>query len=111
MDPRRQGPKFVPINPVNSAVELQRELEQRGIVSDVQAGFGVALVLVCVGLIVWTDGDRFWWRSAGSTHRSRPIYAWHPATDAERAARRIERRYAELVATDPLSAATKGVVT
>ncbi|MGR6924159.1 hypothetical protein ACU635_58685 [[Actinomadura] parvosata] len=51
---------------------------------------------MCVGLVVWCDCGSFWWRTGWDAARKRPIYAWHPAVEPERAAARIARRYADL---------------
>ena len=95
-----------------SAELLQEVLRLDGIEADVHDGYGLALVSVWVGLVVWCDGERFWWRTGWSAERRRSIYAWHPASDPYRAARRIARRYEELRAqqdaeahlSEPLSA-------
>ncbi|WP_143022313.1 hypothetical protein [Nonomuraea maritima] len=83
-------------DPCRSAELLQRELRHDGINADVHDGYGLALVSVWVGLVVWCDGERFWWRTGWNADRHRVIYAWHPADDPLRAARRIAMRYAEL---------------
>ncbi|MFI7462814.1 hypothetical protein [Nonomuraea sp. NPDC049646] len=79
-----------------SAGLLHQELRHGGISADVHTGYGLALVSVWVGLVVWCDGQRFWWRTGWNADRHRVIYAWHPATDPRGAARRIAMRYAEL---------------
>ncbi|MGP3920161.1 hypothetical protein [Nonomuraea sp. 10N515B] len=80
------------------------ELENRGISADVHEGYQLALVSVWVGLVVWCDGERFWWRTGWDEGRKRAVYAWHPVADLSRAARRIAFRYAELREGHPLSA-------
>ncbi|WP_103955519.1 hypothetical protein [Nonomuraea solani] len=59
-------------------------------------GYGLALVSVWAGLVVWCHGGRYWWRAAWDARRQRVIYAWHPFTEPARAADRIARRYAQL---------------
>ncbi|NUW38326.1 hypothetical protein HTZ77_44060 [Nonomuraea sp. SMC257] len=66
-------------------------------------GYGLALVSVWVGLVVWSDGERYWWRTGWDADRKRVIYARHPAVEPARAARRIAFRYADLCANQPLS--------
>ncbi|MFC5946567.1 hypothetical protein, partial [Micromonospora harpali] len=79
-----------------SAERLQAELGHLGVGSDVHAGHGMAMVSVWVGLVVWSDGERFWWRTGWNIEHIRPVYAWHPSTEPRRAARRVARRYASL---------------
>ncbi|MFK4040568.1 hypothetical protein ACI2LC_32580 [Nonomuraea wenchangensis] len=86
-----------------SADLLRRTLQtEYGIQADLHAGYDLALVSVWVGLAVWCDGDRFWWRTGWDPERKRAIYTWHPAIEPERAARRIAFRYADLGADPPL---------
>ncbi len=89
--------KIAPVpTPEGAGHELRRVLEAHGIVADVHDGYGLALVSVWVGLIVWCDGERFWWRTGWDDRRQRFTYTWHPAADPVRAARRIAFRYAAL---------------
>jgi hypothetical protein len=88
--------RMIDVDPCRSAELLQESLRRDGINADVHDGYGLALVSVWVGLVVWCDGWRYWWRTGWNVDRRRVIYAWHPATDPLRAARRIEMRYAEL---------------
>ncbi|WP_157549174.1 hypothetical protein [Nonomuraea candida] len=90
------APVMISMDPCRSAELLRDALRRDGINSDVHDGYGLALVSVWVGLVVWCDGERFWWRTGWNTDRRRVIYAWHPARDPFRAARRIAMRYAEL---------------
>ncbi|WP_084965937.1 hypothetical protein [Thermoactinospora rubra] len=62
---------------------------------------------VWAGLVVWCDGERFWWRSGWDERRQRTVYAWHPAHDPEHAARRVFFRYRDLRATDGPSPAVQ----
>lgn len=75
------------------AEDLQRELALHGITTDVNDGYGLAVVSVWRGLVVWTNGDLFWWLAGWNDRRARAVYAWHPTTDPARAARRITARY------------------
>ncbi|MEV0614237.1 hypothetical protein AB0I81_13005 [Nonomuraea sp. NPDC050404] len=88
---------------LNMAIQLQQELARLRIASDVHNGYGLALVSVWVGLIVWCDGGRFWWRTGWEARRQRFIYDWHPSMEPSLAAHRIAFRYAQLRASHPLS--------
>ncbi|MFI7052272.1 hypothetical protein ACIBLB_09455 [Streptosporangium canum] len=82
--------------PVDAAEELRKALDRHEIPADVHAGHGLALVSVWIGLVVWCDGERFWWRTGWDDRRQRFTYAWHPAIDPARAARRLAFRYSDL---------------
>lgn len=89
-----------------SAQRLRSELStQHGILSDVHNGYGLALVSVWVDLVVWCNGERFWWLSGWDERRHRPVYAWHSTVEIERAAHRIARRRQALLSDHPLSPA------
>ncbi|MFI7643463.1 hypothetical protein [Nonomuraea sp. NPDC049400] len=89
---------------VLSADLLRQTLQtEHGIQADLHAGYDLALVSVWVGLMVWCDGHRFWWRTGRDPERKRAVYAWHPAIEPMRAARRVAFRYADLRANHPLS--------
>lgn len=92
-----------------SADRLKQALKDLEIVVDTHDGYGLALVSVWVGLVVWCDGERFWWRSGWDERRSRVVYAWHPAAEPHRAARRIAARYAHLRERHPLPHPMTGV--
>ncbi|MDP9844044.1 hypothetical protein [Streptosporangium lutulentum] len=81
---------------LETAELLRRELAVQQITCDIHDGYDLALVSVWVGLVVRCDGERFWWRIGWSFRHSRFVYAWHSATDPERAAQRIAVLYAEL---------------
>ncbi|MGW0067686.1 hypothetical protein ACWDUI_09495, partial [Streptosporangium sandarakinum] len=49
--------------PYGTAERLRRALEALGVVVDVHDGYGLALVSVWDGLVVWCNGDRFWWQA------------------------------------------------
>ncbi|WP_344493582.1 hypothetical protein [Nonomuraea monospora] len=85
--------------PLDAAEELQRELSHMGIPSDVHEGYGLALVSVWVGLVIWCDRERFWWRTGWDASRKRTIYAWHPVLEPMRAAHRVARRYTDVRAS------------
>ncbi|MFI7049621.1 hypothetical protein [Streptosporangium sandarakinum] len=86
--------------PEASAVEvaerLRRALEALGVVADVHDGYGLALVSVWDGLVVWCNGDRFWWQAGWDEQCGRPAYASRPVSGAEEVARLVAARYAEL---------------
>ncbi|WP_030924352.1 hypothetical protein [Streptosporangium amethystogenes] len=84
------------VSPAETAESLQAELDRLKISSDVHDGYGLALVSVWVGLVVWCDGDRFWWRTGWDVRRGRFVYAWHCSTEPARAARRVAFQYAHL---------------
>ncbi|MEV4183027.1 tyrosine-type recombinase/integrase [Streptosporangium canum] len=48
-------------------------------------------------------GDRFWWRTGWDDRRERFTYAWHPAIEPARTARRVAFRYRDLRNTPPPS--------
>lgn len=79
-----------------AALRLRHHLEAHGIAADVNDGYGLAVVSVWIDLLVWTDGERFWWRTGWNPLRRRYRIAWHPVADSERAARRIAFRLAQL---------------
>lgn len=81
---------------VEAAEELRTALARHGIAADIHDGYGLALVSVWVGLVVWCHGGRFSWRIGWNARQHRPIYAWHPATEPVRTAHRVALRYAEL---------------
>ncbi len=85
--------------------------QEHDIAADTHDGYGMALVSVWVGLVVWCDGEWFWWRSGWDERRKRAVYARHPAMDPSRAARRIAFRYADLREKRPLSAVSDDVGT
>ncbi|MET9336512.1 hypothetical protein [Nonomuraea sp. NPDC003804] len=86
-------------------------LREHDIPADTHDGYGMVLVSVWVGLVVWCDGEWFWWRSGWDERRKRAVYARHPAIDPSRAARRIAFRYADLREKRPLSAVSDDVGT
>lgn len=92
-----------------SAEYLRRALERHGIAADIHNGYGLAVVSVWVGLLVWCDGRHYWWRTGWNARRKHPVYAWHPVVEPARAARRVALRYTDLRAqqaqtTDPREA-------
>jgi hypothetical protein len=89
--------------PVLAAERLQAALKDHGIAADVHDGYGLALVSVWVGLVVWCDANRYWWRAGWDARRRSVVYAWHPANEPVRAARRVAFRYAEMHSKHPLS--------
>lgn len=97
-------------SPVGNATEILavkafgQALEREGITAEVHAGYGLALVFIDTALIVWCNGHHFWWRTAWNDRQHHAVYAWHPAIDPPRAARRVARQYA-LAHTKPQSRA------
>ncbi|HEX4815204.1 MAG TPA: hypothetical protein VFV66_20875 [Nonomuraea sp.] len=88
-----------------SSAELLREILQneQGIQADTHIGYDLALVSVWVGLVVWCDGEWYWWRAGWNDRGKRVLYARHPASEPSRAARRIAFRYADLRCRHPTS--------
>ncbi|MBB4913720.1 hypothetical protein [Streptosporangium saharense] len=91
--------------PVAGAMEaaqgLQRELAALGIACDVHAGHCLALVSVWSGLVVWTDGRTFRWRSGRDVigRVVRDGLGWDACgrvEDLAGTAQRVAARYAEL---------------
>ncbi|MEU4546013.1 hypothetical protein [Nonomuraea dietziae] len=103
-----RGPQLADVSPTVAADHLRQALAREGIAADVHDGYGLALVSVWVGLVVWSDGLRYWWRVGWNGEHARPVYAWHPSTDPARAGRRVALRYADLRASHPLSEAITG---
>ncbi|MFD1537016.1 hypothetical protein [Nonomuraea guangzhouensis] len=63
-------PSVIAISPAQSAHALRDALADQGIASDIHVGYGLALVSVWVSLVVWCDGNWFWWRVVGTTSAS-----------------------------------------
>ncbi|MEU1389026.1 MULTISPECIES: hypothetical protein [unclassified Nonomuraea] len=93
---------------LDAAEQLRRELAQLNVPGDVRDGFGMALVSVWVGLVVWCRPDGFWWRTGWEPERERAYDAWHPLPEPGRAARRVAFRYAELRRSHERPALTAG---
>ena len=108
MNPQRTlaGPE--PVVSLEAAEQLRQELSHLGIASDVHDGYGLALVSVWVGLVVWYRHDGFWWRTGWDADRKRAVYARHPLHEPERAARRVAYRYAEVRRSYPPPALIDG---
>jgi len=100
--------ELIRIDPYHAAELLRQALERHGMVADVHHGYGLALVSVWVDLVVWCDGRRYWWRTGWNVERRRVIYAWHPAIEPVRAARRIAMHYSDLRKTQSYSTVTAG---
>ncbi|MFI6396258.1 hypothetical protein [Nonomuraea sp. NPDC050540] len=73
---------------------LGQALKREGITAEVYAGYELACAFIDTNLIVRCDGHRSWWRTMWNDRNHRAIYAWHPAIDPLRAARRVARQYA-----------------
>ncbi|MEV7013926.1 hypothetical protein [Streptosporangium sp. NPDC051022] len=79
-----------------AAGRLREALTRQRIASHVTTGYGLALVSLWYGLLVWTNGDRFWWCDGWNDQLRQPRHASHRASEPDQAARRIARRYAQL---------------
>lgn len=98
-----------PTTPSRAAERLSDELAALGIRTDVHEGYGLALVSVLAGLVVWTDGRCYrWWSGRQSRRTQRWVYAFGPADDPVTTARRIAARYKDLRQHHPLSALLNG---
>ncbi|MFI7538733.1 hypothetical protein [Streptosporangium sp. NPDC049376] len=98
--PDHAGPETV-VGAVEAAERLQRELASLGIACDVHAGHCLALVSVWSGLVVWTDGRVFRWRSGrnalGRAAQDRAGWDSYGRTcDPAGTAQKVAARYAEL---------------
>ncbi|MGW2158730.1 hypothetical protein [Nonomuraea sp. NPDC001699] len=82
--------------------------DEHGIQTDSHIGYGLALVWVWDGLVIWCDGEWCRWRADWDGWRTRVLHARHPAIESSRAARRIAFRYAELRRSQERSALTVG---
>ncbi|GGP06551.1 hypothetical protein LDL08_16825 [Nonomuraea glycinis] len=87
------SPRFTPLD---AARNLRHHLATHGVEADVNDGYGMAVVSVWVGLVVWCDIDHYWWRTGWDAKGRRPLYGIHPLSDPERAARRVALRYVTL---------------
>ncbi|WP_157548587.1 hypothetical protein [Nonomuraea candida] len=96
------------VTSLGAAEQLRRELARLGIPGDVHDGYGLALVSVWAGLVVWCDCERFWWRTGWDAGRKRVVYAWHPVVEPGRAAARIARQYAQVRTLSSVTAGTAG---
>lgn len=92
MDSCSGVPRMVLAGPRHSAEALSRELRGHGLTSRVNAGFGLAVVMLRTGLNVWTDGVTYWWLCTRESRHERPTWAWQAAADHERAAVRLARQ-------------------
>ncbi|WP_030451633.1 hypothetical protein [Herbidospora cretacea] len=93
------------VSDAHQAITLLR-LELRTVhdlMGDCHVGDGVALLSVCYGLVVWTNGDWFRWQSGRTSAIGRPVYAFSPAADYVTAARRVTLRYGQLRQDPPQS--------
>lgn len=88
---------------VDAAGKLRDALAQHKITADVHDGYGLALVSVWAGLVVWSNGDRFWWNAGWDDRRRCAVYASQPTSETVRAAQRIAFRYVELRKSHPRS--------
>ncbi|MFG1959823.1 hypothetical protein [Nonomuraea sp. NPDC049028] len=89
--------------PLDDARRLAAALAAQGIATDVHHDYGMPTVSVWVGLIVWCNEGKYWWRTGWNPRRHRAIYAWHPSAESARAAHRIALRYTALRISYPLS--------
>lgn len=81
---------------VAAAERLRDALAVHRIAVDVHDGYGLALVSVCFGLVVWCNGDWFWWCAGWDSRRRRFVYGSQQVGEVERAARRVAAQYVRL---------------
>ncbi|MEU4836570.1 hypothetical protein [Streptosporangium sp. NPDC023615] len=74
---------------VESARKLRDALARYEIAADVSEGHELALLSLRSGLLVWSNGLRFWWCSGWNEERRRAVYASQEVSNVDRAARRI----------------------
>ncbi|GAA3067906.1 hypothetical protein [Streptosporangium carneum] len=63
---------------------------------EVRGGYGLALVAMRCGLVVWCNGEWFWWCAGWDRQRRRPVYAFCRVDELEQAARRVAFHCARL---------------
>ncbi|MEV0422568.1 hypothetical protein [Streptosporangium canum] len=80
----------------DAAENLREALARHEIAVDVHDGYGLALVSVWAGLVVWSNGERFWWNAGWDEQRRCCVYASQQTSDVVRAAQRIAFHYARL---------------
>ncbi|MEU0518901.1 hypothetical protein [Streptosporangium sp. NPDC006007] len=73
---------------VRAAERLRLTLAQHGRGARVYGGYGLALLTVGP-MIVWCNGERFWWCAGWDARRRRPVYGSQQAGQIERTARRV----------------------
>lgn len=96
-------PPLITMDPGQRAEVLRRALEEYGIACETHHGYGLALVLIRTGLVVWCDGWSYWWQVGWNAERKRVTCVRHSTTEPDRAARRVAFRYAELRRRHPLA--------
>lgn len=97
---------LLPSHALRAAQDLQNALDRHGIPTDVNDGYGLAVVSVWVGLVIWCDECIYWWRAGWTPKRERAVYAWHSALEPVRTAHRVALRYADLRGSRPFSGLT-----
>ncbi|MEV0196293.1 hypothetical protein [Nonomuraea sp. NPDC050691] len=92
-----------------AAEQLQTQLHAaHRIASEVRHGDGVALVLISTELVVWTDGDIWWWWTGHTTGRGRWIYARASTGNVATTARRVALRYEQTLTNETRQAQLSG---
>ncbi|MBB5075492.1 hypothetical protein [Nonomuraea endophytica] len=93
----------LPSQALSAAQDLQHALDRHGIPTDVNDGYGLAVLSVWSGLLVWCDERLYWWRTGWAPKGRRAIYAWHSTLEPVRTAHRVALRYADLRASRTFS--------
>ncbi|MEV8638849.1 hypothetical protein AB0395_45060 [Streptosporangium sp. NPDC051023] len=83
-----------PVPHDDRAVEVARRLcrvlaATHRLRSDVHGGYGLALVAVQSGLLVWCNGEWFWWRVGWDERRRYPMHTYCRADDLRQTAYRV----------------------
>ncbi len=87
-----------------AGTQLCLALKAHGVSAHLNGGHGWALVSVCRGLVVRTDGVRYsWWTGRYSAATSRKLFRYITAERPESAAESIAERWRELGGADPLA--------
>ncbi len=80
---------------VRAAERLRLALERHGLGARVYDGYGLAMLTVGA-MIVWCNGDRFWWCAGWDARRHRPVFGSQEVKAADQAAQRVEFHLARL---------------
>jgi hypothetical protein len=81
-------PRLPDIPAVRAAEQLRLTLAHHSIDARVYGGYGLALLTVGP-MIVWCNGERFWWCAGWDARKRRPVYGSQQVSQIERTARRV----------------------
>jgi hypothetical protein len=92
-----------------AAIRLRQALAWHWIWADVHPDARLALVSVCAGLVVWTDGHWYrWWTGHNCERTGRRIYAYGSADNPGGVALWLVTRHVELESNGLLSPVLTG---